>query len=317
MTVRIGEDEVRELLPMAAALEVVERGLRARTLDRAHDMPRSVARFPPGSLRMLAACAEELGLAGCKVTYGASHGSGRGYLHLVDLDTGELRATVESVHLSRVRTGAATGIATRELARDDAATLGVIGAGSQALAQIEGVCAVRPIRTIRAWSRHADRLRAFCAHAASVVGVAVEPARDARSAVEGAEVVVVITSAAQPVLEGAWLAPGQHVNAAGSNALARRELDEAAIRRCDRIVVDARDVARSECGDLAPLVESGAIAWGDLPELGEILTGRAEGRTRPEQITLYESHGMGVQDLYAAHHVLEAAKQRTGRGRAD
>jgi ornithine cyclodeaminase len=120
----------------------------------------------------------------------------------------------------------------------------------------------------------------------------------------------VITKAASPVLFGEWLEHGPHVNAAGSNSLIRRELDGAAVRRADYIVVDSRAVARNESGDLLPLVETGVLDWDSLTELGDVITGRAPRRTSPEQITLYESHGMGIQDLYVAHTLVELARSR-------
>lgn len=303
----IDEAMVRTLLPMARALDAVERALRARAASRAHDVPRAALRLPEGSLRVLTASAAELGVLSSKVTFSGGSSSGRGYVSLIDLRTGELRTVIESVHLSRMRTGAASGVATRLLAREDASRLAVLGAGSQALAQIEAVCAVRPIRTVRVWSRDAVRLRAFCARASTAVCVPVLPADSAREAVQDADVVTLITSARDPVLEGHWLEPGQHVNAAGSNALDRRELDSDGLARFDRIVVDARDVARQECGDLLPLVERGMVDWAQLPELGEILVGQAPGRASDAEITLFESHGMGVQDLYAAYLVEQAA----------
>ena len=303
----VDEAMVRDLLPMPRALDAVERALRARAESRAHDVPRTAMRLPEGSLRVLAASAAELGVLSSKATFSGSSSSGRGYLSLIDLGTGQLRTVIESVHLSRMRTGAASGIATRVLAREDASRLAVLGAGSQALAQIEAVCAVRPIRTVRAWSRDTGRLRAFCAQASTAVGMPVLPADSARDAVRGADIVTLITSAREPVVEGRWLEPGQHVNAAGSNALDRRELDSDAIVRCHRIVVDARDVARQECGDLLPLAERGMVDWARLTELGEILIGQAPGRSSDAEITLFESHGMGVQDLYAAYLVEQAA----------
>ena len=214
---------------------------------------------------------------------------------------------IESVHLSRMRTGAASGIATRVLAREDASRLAVLGAGSQALAQIEAVCAVRPIRTVRVWSRDAARLRAFCARASTAVCVPVLPVDSAREAVRGADIVTLITSAREPVVEGRWLEPGQHVNAAGSNALDRRELDSDGARalRPHR----RRRARRRAAGMRRPAAARGArpVDWARLTELGEILVGQAPGRASDAEITLFESHGMGVQDLYAAYLVEQAA----------
>lgn len=111
-------------------------------------------------------------------------------------------------------------------------------------------------------------------------------------------------------MKGDWLAPGQHVNAAGSNALTRREIDDAAVRKCEVIVVDGRGTARNECGDLLPAVEKGWLRWDHLPEIGEIMAGKSPGRTSPAQITLYESHGMGLQDLWVGARVLKLARER-------
>src|SRR5262249_43412042 len=123
-------------------------------------------------------------------------------------------------------------------------------------------------------------------------------------------VVNVITKSASPVLLGKWLSPGQHVNAAGSNALSRREIDEDGVKRCDLVIVDGRGTARKECGDLLPAVEGGLYRWETLTEIGDIIAGRAPGRTSPTQITLYESHGMGIQDLYVGAAVLAMAREK-------
>jgi alanine dehydrogenase len=138
----------------------------------------------------------------------------------------------------------------------------------------------------------------------------MRPVASGAEAVRGAHIINVITKAATPVLLGEWLELGQHINAAGSNSLIRRELDEAAVKRCDYITVDSRGTARNESGDLLPLTESGLLDWDALTEIGEVITGRAPRRTSPEQTTLYESHGMGIQDLYVAHHLVELARSR-------
>jgi ornithine cyclodeaminase len=138
----------------------------------------------------------------------------------------------------------------------------------------------------------------------------VSPADSAQAAVRGADIVNVITKSATPVLAGEWLEPGQHINAAGSNALARRELDALAIEKSDVITVDARGTARGECGDLLPAVEKGLLRWDALVEIGEVIAGRAAGRTSAKQITLYESHGMGLQDLYVGARMLHLAREQ-------
>jgi ornithine cyclodeaminase len=194
------------------------------------------------------------------------------------------------------------------MAREDAAVVGMIGAGKQAVGQLEAVCAVRKIRAVKVFSRNAERAREFCASLRHRLGVKMDVVPKVADAVQGADIINVITKASSPVLLGEWLEPGQHINAAGSNALTRRELDDTAIMRCARVVVDSRGTARNECGDVLPLVESGRLDWDALPELGEVIVGRVAGRKSRDEITLYESHGMGIQDIYTGHYVLEVAR---------
>ena len=300
----IKEDEVKELLTMHKAVELVELALRERAEGRAVDVPRVRTRTQAGILHVMQAAAPVLKLIGYKAYYGRTS-----HVHLFDAESGKLIAIIESGYLGMVRTGAASGVATRYLARKDAGVVAMIGAGKQAVGQLEAVCAVRKIREVRVYSRTAERAQDFCAQLADKLEVAMNVVPSAADAVRGADVVNVITKAATPVLEGAWLEPGQHVNAAGSNALARRELNQAAVQRCAPVVVDSRATARNECGDLLPLVESGFADWDALPELGEVIVGRVPGRTSPAAITLFESHGMAIEDLYTANYVLEVARQ--------
>ncbi len=306
----INEAEVAKILTMPKTVELVEAALKARAEGRAIDVPRVRARAPAGTLHILQAAAPELKLIGYKAYYSNPGKGARYHVHLIDTDNGQLVAMIEASHLGMVRTGAASGVATRYMAREDAAIVGMLGAGKQAAGQLEAVCAVRPIRAVKVYSRNAERARGFCAALSGRLGVKMDVAASAADAVHGADIINVITKAASPVLLGEWLEPGQHINAAGSNALTRRELDAAAITRCARVVVDSRGTARNECGDLLPLVESGKLDWDALPELGEVITGRIMGRKARDEITLYESHGMGIQDIYTGHYVLEVARQQ-------
>ena len=309
MATWLSEADVREVLTMELALERVEEALRATATDAAVDTPRVRTGTSEGTLHVLQAAAPALGLAGFKYYY-IGAGGRCSHVHLVDARTARLEAVIDSGWLGMVRTGAASGIATRHLAAPGARVAGQIGAGRQAVGQLEAVCKVRPIERAQVFARDRAKLEAFCAEMAERLAIEVLPAASAEQAVRGAEVVNVVTNASQPVLEGAWLEPGQHVNAAGSNALTRRELDLAAVRRCDLVAVDSRGTARGECGDLLPAVEAGLLRWERLPELGEIAAGLRRGRGSPREITLYESHGMGIQDLYVAERVLAAARAR-------
>ena len=301
------EHDVQQLLNMPLAVNLVEEALKARALGRAVDVPRVRTRVPQGTLHVLEAAAPDLNRIGFKAYYSSSTGT-RFHVHLYDMEKGPLDAMVEANTLGIIRTGAASGVATKYLAREDASVVAMIGAGRQAVGQLDAVCAVRNIEEVRVWSRSADRSRKFCHAMSTRLRIDVQPVETAEEAVKGAHVVNVITKAAEPVLLGKWLEPGQHINAAGSNALTRRELDLAAIRRAEYITVDSRGTARNESGDLLPAVESGLIEWDTLTELGEVIVGRAPKRTVAGQITLYESHGMGIQDLYVAERVVQMAR---------
>jgi len=303
------EDDVKQLLTMSGALEWTGRSLKDRALGRAVDVPRERIAMPAGIQHLLQAASFELGLNGFKYYY--TRPAGRSfYVHLIDTDSGKLAAIIEAKWLSMVRTGAASGVATQALALPDASVVGQIGAGLQAVGQLEAVCAVRKIRTARVYSRDAAKRAAFCEKMAQQLGIEVVPVASGAEAVKGAHIVNIITKSATPVLEGRWLEPGQHINAAGANALSRREIDLEAVQRCDLVTVDSRDTARKECGDLLPAVEGGFTRWESLTEIGDVLAGLRPGRTAAGQITLYESHGMGVQDLYVGKHVLDLARAR-------
>ncbi|HKA44801.1 MAG TPA: ornithine cyclodeaminase family protein [Burkholderiales bacterium] len=309
MALYLTEDDVKKLLTMKLALERVEAAHRALGERRAVDVPRERIHLPAGTQHVLQAAAPEIGYIGFKNYYTRPQGRAF-FVQLINIESGRLEALIEAVHMSMVRTGAASGIATGRLANGDATIVGQIGAGHQAIGQLEAVCAVRRIRAARVYARNRDRLVGFCNIMSQKLGIEVVPADSAEAAVRGAHVVNVITKSAAPVLSGQWLEPGQHINAAGSNALTRREIDEEAVRKCDVVTVDSRGTARKECGDLLPAVESGWHRWETLTELGDLITGRAPGRATARQITLYESHGMGIQDIYTGAAVLGLARER-------
>jgi len=303
------EADVQKLLTMPIALDAMEEAHRALAEQRAIDVPRARIHLPQGTQHVLQAAAPELGYIGFKYYY--SRPAGRSfYVHLMRIAEGNLDAIIEAAWMSRLRTGAASGVATRHLANPEASVLGQIGAGNQGVSQLEAVCQVRKIRTVKVFARNRDRLTAFCEKMSKATGVEVKPAESAEAAVRGSHVVNVITKSAEPVLRGEWLEPGQHVNAAGSNALARREIDDAAVKKCDVITVDGRGTARNECGDLLSAVEKGWLRWDHLAEIGEVIAKKAPGRTSARQISLYESHGMGLQDLWIGAKAVALSRER-------
>ena len=305
----LNENDVKQLLTMPMAVTLVEEALKARAAGRATDIPRVRARAPQGTLHVLQAVSQDLNRIGFKAYYSASTGT-RFHVHLYDLAKGPHLAMVEANHLGIVRTGAASAVATRYLAREDASVVAMIGAGRQAIGQLEAVCEVRKIREVRVWSRKRETSKKFIDALAAKLEVDMRAFDDGAEAVRGAHIVNVITKASEPVLRGEWLEPGQHVNAAGSNSLIRREIDLKAVERCDYITVDSRGTARNECGDLLPAVEKGLVDWETLTEIGDVIIGRAPRRTSADQITLYESHGMGIQDLYVANRLVELSRER-------
>jgi ornithine cyclodeaminase len=291
------------------AVELVEEALRARAAGRAVDVPRVRTRTPQGTLHVLQAASQDLNRIGFKAYYSSASGT-RFHVHLYDLTKGPHEAMVEANYLGIMRTGAASGVATRYLGREDASVVAAIGAGRQAVGQLEAICAVCKIQEVRVWSRKAETSRKFIDELAPRLKVAMKPYESAAEAVRGAHIINVMTKASEPVLRGEWLEPGQHINAAGSNSLIRREIDLASVERCDYITVDSRGTARNECGDLLPAVEKGLVDWDTLTEIGEVIIGHAPRRRSANQITLYESHGMGIQDLYVAHKLVALSRER-------
>lgn len=310
MVLFLNEDHVKELITMPLALEQVERALKDRALGRAVDMPRARIQTAAGIQHVLQACAPELGYIGFKYYFSPVGKRGATYVHLISMESGKLEAIVEAVWLGMTRTGAASGVASKYLANPGASVLAQIGAGFQGMGQLEAVVRALNIREARIYARTREKLEAWCKKMGDKLGIPVMPAASGPEAIQGAHVVNIMTKSATPVIDGDWLQPGQHVNAAGSNALSRREIDAKTIARCKLITVDSRGTARNECGDLIAAVETGRLSWDTLPEIGEVLVGKAAGRATKDDITLYESHGMGIQDLYTAAKLVELARSR-------
>ena len=307
MALFLTETDVQQLLSMDLALESVEAAHRAHALGRAIDIPRQRTRVPNASLHILQGALLDENVMGYKA-YTASKQGVRFLVHLFDTANGEPLAIMEADYLGMMRTGAAGGIAAKYLARPEADTVGMIGAGWQAQSQLEALCKVRPIREVRLFSRDAEKCRRASADFAQRFGIEVVPVGSGAEAVRGSTIVVTVTTSSSPVLQGEWLDPGMHLNAAGSNALIRRELDEKAVGRVGLICVDSRATAVREAGDLLPPLEKGRLHEGQLVELGEIVAGIRPGRTDENSITLFESQGMAIQDLSLARRLVDLAK---------
>jgi ornithine cyclodeaminase len=186
--------------------------------------------------------------------------------------------------------------------------VGVFGSGWQANGQIEALANVRRLERVKVYSRNTEKLAKFCGEIAKRLSIDVVPAASPEETVKGSDIVVTITTSATPVFSGEWVAPGTHINAAGSNSLLRREIDEETVRKCQVVVVDSRPSAQKEAGDLLPALEKGRLHIGALTELGEVIAGTRPGRTSAEQVTLFESQGMAMQDLVIAAELARLAR---------
>lgn len=307
MALYLSEDDVKQLLTMEMAMEAVESAHRDLALGMAMDTPRARSRLPQTALHILHGALPSQGVIGYKA-YTSNRSGNRFLVHLYDAGTGMLRAVVAADYLGMMRTGAASGVAARWLARPDASVAGVFGAGWQAEGHVRALCAALPLTQVKVYSRKTEKLLEFCQRLSEQTGVAVVPAASAEEAVRGSAVIGTVTTAADPLFDADWVELGAHINAAGSNALIRRELSEATVRRCDRVVVDSVPTALAESGDLFPLLEKGRLHERELVELGDIMVGRRIGRDSDEQITLFESQGMAIQDLAVALRVVMRAE---------
>jgi ornithine cyclodeaminase len=245
--------------------------------------------------------------------HGTAYDSHQGAVLLFDPDNGSLAALLDATAITTIRTAAVSAVATRLLARETASTLAIIGAGVQAHAHLRAMCAVRPIRSLRVWSRTAEHARQLADVARDELQLDATVAASGPEAVAGAEIVCTTTSARQPVLNGAWLSPGAHVNAIGASQPSAREVDSAAVVR-SRLYVDRRESALKEPGDILVPLQDGDIQPDHIVgEIGELLIGRAVGRRHADEITLFKSLGLAIEDLAASSYVYAEAV-RTGMG---
>jgi ornithine cyclodeaminase/alanine dehydrogenase-like protein (mu-crystallin family) len=265
--------------------------------------PRFRLGLDPGMLNVMAASDLELGVAGLK-TYAASEDGTRFVVVLFAADRAEVLALIEADKLGQLRTGAASAVAARHLAKPDAKSLGVIGTGWQAESQLLCMRAALPgLERVVAYSRNEERLAGFCKR------FDAEPGEYLKDAAE-MDVVVTITSSKDPVLRGEWLKPGALVCAAGANRIASRELDNAVLERASFVCCDSKEQAKIEAGDLVEPVERGVLDWLEVHELSEVVGGEVQGRAQDEDIVLFKSVGIAAEDLAVGALAYERALER-------
>lgn len=291
----LNEEQVRAVLKMEDVIPLMEKALSEFAAGHVTQPVRSVMEITKhgGFLGLMPALSDSLGVK--LVTFYPPNAEKGLHTHhativLFKPETGEPLAIMDGRLITEVRTAASSAAATKALARDDAKVLAILGAGVQARSHLEAMKLVRDFTEVRIWSRSFEK--------AAALGPAV---RTSEEAVRGADVICTVTGATEPVLLGAWLSPGAHINAVGACRPNSRELDETAVSRA-RLFVDSRAAARVEAGDV--ILNNGTI----LGEIGEVISGAAPGRTAPDQITLFKSLGLAVEDVATAQWVAEKSR---------
>jgi ornithine cyclodeaminase/alanine dehydrogenase len=300
------EDDVRQVLTMDMALQAVEEGLRKLALDEAVNVPRSRAQTDHAMLHILSASAKTMGYMGYKA-YATSRKGAQFHVALYDGKTGGLLSILQADYLGQMRTGAASGVATQYMARPEASEVGLFGTGKQARTQLQAVCKVRTINRVQVYSPNEEHRRKFATDTSDICRTAVIPVPRPELAAEDKDIVITATTSREPVFNGHWIAEGTHINAVGSNFLGKAEIDAVTVRRCESIVVDNKDQARLEAGDFVQALEDGSIHWADIHELGQVIVGRYTGRAHPQDVTLFKSLGIGIEDVAVAAKVYQKA----------
>ena len=314
----IGEAEVPRLLPMEACIEAMADVLGALARGEALQPLRSILR-PAGAPGLMAVMPAWRGSAegafGVKIVgvFPGNLAKGldahQGAVALFSGETGQPLAFVNASAVTAIRTAAVSGVATRALAREDAGDLAIVGASVQAATHLEAMACVRRLRRVRVASRDPERARAFARSHGERFAFPVQAVASVEEAVRGADLVVTATSSATPVLRREWVATGAHLNVIGASLPDRREVDGATVAAAS-LFVDRRESAQNEAGDYLLALREGAIREGHIrAELGEVLTARHPGRTAKDEITLFKSLGLAVEDLAAAAVVYRRAKE--------
>jgi alanine dehydrogenase len=303
MPLYLTEGEVADLLSTSDALAAIEECFHRLARGAIQNRPRTRMMLEDGVFALMAAADEELELAGVK-TYAWLTAGTPFVVVLFDLERAELAAVIEADKLGQLRTGAASGVAAKYLAKSEARTLGVIGCGWQAESQVASIREACPtIERVVAYCRTEERLERFCK------AVGAEPGETHRDAGEQ-DVVVTVTTSKDPVLRGEWLQPGALVCAVGANDPKARELDNAVLERASFVCCDSREQAREESGDLIEPVAQGVLDWLEVHELQEVVAGEVTGRGSDDDIVLFKSNGIAAWDVAIGAAAIERAGER-------
>lgn len=310
MTLLLSEADVRAVLTMSIALEAVEEISRRQGSGEAVVHSRRRIELPNhGFFHYMAAADLAAGFLGMKL-YTFVKGELRFLVPLYRVASGELVALIEADYMGQMRTGAASGIATKYMARKDARTAAIIGTGLQARSQLEAIAAVRKLESARVFGRDQQRREKFASEMTAKLGFPISPANSSEEAAREAHIIVTATTASQPVLRGEFISPGAHINAIGANHAHKRELDEDAVRRAHRIVVDSLEQSKQEAGDLILAFGQEESRWADVTELPDVVIGKINPRTSESDITLFKSNGIATWDVAVGERVFALAQQK-------
>jgi ornithine cyclodeaminase/alanine dehydrogenase-like protein (mu-crystallin family) len=313
MTLHISEAEVQQVLTMPMALEAVEEiSLKQATGEVVNHPRRRFELHSGGFFHYMAALDLAAGFLAMK-QYTFVRGKMRFLVPLYEIVSGDLVAMIEADYMGQLRTGAASGVATKHLARRDASVAAIIGTGGQARTQLEAIAAVRKLSTARVYGRNPERRKRFAEEMSQRLGIPVEPVNSSSEAVRGALIICTATTASQPVLHGVDLASGMHINAIGANHAHKRELDDEAVAAADVIVVDSIEQSRQEAGDLIIAFKGDEICWTGVKKLSDVVAEKVS-RTSDTEVTLFESNGIAAWDLAVAMQVYARVKEK-GLGR--
>ncbi len=315
-TLIVSHYEVSKLLPMAECVRVMEETFKALASGDALQPLRQAVWLPDkkGVLALMPSYLSNPHATGAKVitvfpeNLNTPYESHQGAVLVFECETGRLLAIVDASSVTAIRTAAVSAVATNLLAKKDSTDLAILGSGKQASMHLEAMATARPIKRVRVWSRNPEHAEEFAKRESKGRGLSVEAFSSAQDALAGCQIVCTTTATTTPILMGKWLEPGVHVNAIGASTPPYRELDSEAVVR-SKLFVDRRESTINESEDFRIPRKEGLIGDGHIRgELGEVLLGRAVGRVSDDEITLFKSVGLAVEDLASAYHVYRKAE---------
>jgi alanine dehydrogenase len=307
MALLLGDSEINNLLTMDDVVNTMENAFNEIGKGLTWNRPRSRIRLPRGFHHLMAASLSEPNVFGLK-TYTSFRKGIRFMTLLYDGEQGDLLCIVQGGRCSQMRTGAVSAVGTKYMSNEDSKTVGIIGTGFQGRAQLEGVCTVRNITSIKAYDRDNEACENFCREMSKVLNIEITPVKEPEECISDSDIVITMTTAREPILFGSWLKEGMHINAAGSNHWIRREVDDEVIKKANSVVVDSKEDAYVEAGDLLYPIERGIIRWDQIHELADLVSGKVVSRKSSSDITLFESQGIAISDIATAALAYERAK---------